>query len=249
LLQGTKAYGAHARALPIPAREDRDEFRAIPNFYWNQEDYLRAKQVGRPWRFTILRPQIIFGLSIGGAMNLIPAIGTYAALANERGDPLRYPGGAAPIMEAVDADLLAAAIAWCAETPSAAGEVFNVTNGDVFQWESVWPAIADALGMQVGEPVSQRLGDTLPDCNAQWDAICQRHGLTAPALLEFVGESFHYADFCMATGAQKAPPPAIVSTTKIRQAGFAESMDTEAMFRKWLRVFQEMKLLPPRADR
>ena len=46
LLQGTKAYGAHVRAIPLPAREDRDELKSQPNFYWNQEDYLRGKQTG-----------------------------------------------------------------------------------------------------------------------------------------------------------------------------------------------------------
>jgi hypothetical protein len=47
--------------------------------------------------------------------------------------------------------------------------------------------------------------------------------------------------------AQTPPPPATLSTTKIRQAGFAESMDTEEMFRKWFRIFQEMNLLLPRS--
>ena len=40
-----------------------------------------------------LRPQIIFGESFGSPMNLIPAIGTYAALLKEDGLPLFYPGG------------------------------------------------------------------------------------------------------------------------------------------------------------
>src|SRR5258706_143656 len=55
LLQGTKAYGAHVRALSVPAREDRDELKSQPNFYWNQEDYLRAKQQGAAWSFSIIR--------------------------------------------------------------------------------------------------------------------------------------------------------------------------------------------------
>ena len=31
--------------------------------------------------------------------------------------------------------------------PACDGEAFNVTNGDVFRWQDVWPAIAEALGM------------------------------------------------------------------------------------------------------
>jgi len=34
LLQGTKAYGAHVRPIPLPARENRDELRDVANFYW-----------------------------------------------------------------------------------------------------------------------------------------------------------------------------------------------------------------------
>jgi hypothetical protein len=69
--------------------------------------------------------------------------------------------------------------------------------------------------------------------------------LRSPGLAEFVGESFHYADFCMAHGASAPLPPALVSTIKLRRAGFVEVIDTEVMFRKWFATFQEMNLLPP----
>ena len=51
LLQGTKAYGVHVRPLAVPAREGRSEMREQPNFYWAQEDYLRAAQAGRRLAF------------------------------------------------------------------------------------------------------------------------------------------------------------------------------------------------------
>src|SRR5258708_38656421 len=49
LLQGTKAYGVHVRPLTVPARENRSEMHEQPNFYWNQERYLRARQAGNAW--------------------------------------------------------------------------------------------------------------------------------------------------------------------------------------------------------
>ena len=211
-----------------------------------QEDYLREKQRGASWSWSILRPQVIFGLSIGAAMNLIPAIGVYAALRKQRGEPLAYPGGMAPVLQAVDADLLARAIDWCGAEPAASNEIFNVTNGDVFEWHAVWPSIADALGMAPGSDEPLRLGAALPARAPEWEAIRERHGLRAPGIEEFVGESFHYADFCMAHGATTAIPPALVSDVKLRQAGFSEVMDSEVMFRKWFALFQELKLLPPR---
>lgn len=246
LLQGTKAYGAHARPLTIPAREGRDEARDIANFYWEQEDYVRKKQLGQEWRFSILRPQVIFGMSIGGAMNLIPALGVYAALLKDRGEPLHYPGGDGPVVEAVDADLLARVIDWAGRSEAAGNEVFNVTNGDVFTWRNVWPAIADALGMEVGKDAPERLGDSMPPRASHWDRLRKQHSLLSPDLRGFVGESFHYADFVLAHGATGQLPPALVSTIKLRQAGFHEVIDTEAMFREWFKRFQEARLLPPR---
>ena len=104
-------------------------------------------------------------------MNLIPAIGVYAALRKQRGEPLAFPGGLGPVLEAVDADLLARAIDWAGSSPEARNEIFNVTNGDVFDWRDVWPAIADSLGMEVGEPAPERLGESMPARAAEWDAV------------------------------------------------------------------------------
>jgi nucleoside-diphosphate-sugar epimerase len=242
LLQGTKAYGVHVRPLAVPAREGRSEMREQPNFYWAQEDYLRGVQAGRDWNFTILRPVLIVGEAIGGAMNLIPALGAHAAVMRERGPILPYPGGAERVGQAVDADLLARAIAWAGEAPAAQDETFNVTNGDVFTWPNIWPAIAEAVGMHPGpdEPfLLQSLG------SADWDRVHQRYGLLSPALSDFVGLSLEYADYQMRYGHTEPGPPAIVSTVKIAQAGFHEVMDTELMFRKWFKVFQRKRLLPP----
>ncbi len=248
LLQGTKAYGGHVRAMPLPAREDRDEWREAPNFYWLQEDYIRQKQRSARWSWTILRPQIIFGEAIGAAMNLIPAIGAYAAILKDRGEPLFFPGGAHALLEAVDADLLARVIAWAGEAPVARNQIFNVTNGDVFSWRDVWQTIAGALGMKPGPAVPCSLGKTMASHGDDWNRIRAKHELVAPEIGAFVGESFHYADFAMAYGAgasgDSLVAAALVSTIKLRQAGFCEVMDTEAMFRKWFRLFQEARLLP-----
>lgn len=246
LLQGTKAYGAHIRPIQIPARENRSEVRGQPNFYWEQETYIRERQAGRDWGWTILRPQIVFGLSLGSAMNLIPAIGAYAAILREQGRSLAYPGGPANVLEACDADLLARVVAWAGEANAAANEVFNVTNGDVFVWREIWPVLAEMLGMVAGPDEPAALGETMPAYAETWERIRKQYSLKAPPLTEFVGESFQYADFCMAYGAgSQVPPPAIVSTVKLRQAGFHEVMDTEAMFEKHFRRFEAEGLLPP----
>ena len=244
LLQGTKAYGVHVRPLTVPAREGRSEMYEQPNFYWAQENFLRALQKGKPWHWSILRPVLIVGKTIGGAMDLIPPLGVYAAILREQGRALDYPGGAARVAQAVDVDLLARAIAWSGETEAARNEAFNVTNGDVFTWENIWPAIADALGMKPGKPVPLSLVKEYPDWIAPWDELRRKHNLISPGLEEFVGLSFQYADYTMRHSQTQSGPPSIVSTVKINKACFTEMMDTEDMFRKWLRRARSSRLLP-----
>ena len=123
---------------------------------------MRERQRGKDWRWSILRPVLIVGCSVGSAMNVIPALGVYAAMMRRSGKTvLDYPGGVGRVAQAVDADLLARAIAWSGEQEKAANEIFNVTNGDVFVWPNVWPAIADALGFAPGAhvPLVARPGD------------------------------------------------------------------------------------------
>lgn len=245
LLQGTKAYGMHVEPIRVPARE-RWPRHNHDNFYFLQEDYLREKQTEQDWSWTILRPQLIFGEAIGGNLNVLPALCAYAALRKEAGQPFSYPGGAPFVFEAVDADLLARSCEWAATTPACHNEIFNITNGDVFVWQNVWPTLAEALGMEVGEPQPCALGAEMPKREAEWAAIVEKYRLQSPAnLYAFVGESFSAADFTLAYGAQEAGPPAIVSTIKARKAGFQDCMDTEDMFCKWIRRYQELGWIPP----
>ena len=78
-----------------------------------------------------------------------------------------------------------------------------------------------------------------------WERIVEKHDLRPIPLRDILGESHHYADFCFAYGATEQPPPAFVSTVKIKQAGFCETYDTEASFAYWLRVLQDRQVLPP----
>jgi nucleoside-diphosphate-sugar epimerase len=81
-----------------------------------------------------------------GALNVLPAIGVYAAIRREKGEPFSFPGGPSFVREAADADLVGDVMVWAAESARAANEAFNITNGDVFEWRSVWPALAETPG-------------------------------------------------------------------------------------------------------
>lgn len=151
------------------------------------------------------------------------------------------------LREAVDADLVARALAWAAESASAAAGTFNLTNGDAFLWQEVWPAIAETLGMEVGGHQPTRLLEELPSRQAQWAALVDRYGLRSPkSILDFVGyNSLVYADQLLA-GHDSPVGPVLNSTIAVRQAGFHECMDTGDMFRKWFGRLQQERLLPPK---
>jgi nucleoside-diphosphate-sugar epimerase len=246
LLQGTKAYGVHVRPLGVPARENRSEMHEQPNFYWNQERFIRERQKGKRWSWSILRPVLIVGDSVGSAMNVIPALGVYAAMMKRAGrTKLDYPGGVGRVAQAIDADVLARCIAWSGESDNARNEIFNVTNGDVFVWPNVWPAIARSLGFDAGDHVPLSLDREIRPREAEWAEIRKEHGLASGSLKDFVGLSFEYADYTMGYGRTEPGPPALVSTIKLMQAGFTEVIDTEAMFARAFAEMQGKKLLPP----
>ncbi len=250
LLQGGKAYGVHTfwpeKAMSTPARESEPRH-SHENFYWLQQDYLTAKQEAKPWAWTIWRPQIIIGDPVGSNLSVISVVGAYAALEREAGRGLAWPGGPPYPLELIDVDLIADALAWAATASASRNEIFNIANGDVTVWENVWPAIADALGMAVDPPRRQSLSETLPPRQAEWEAIVQKYGLVAPRTLKnFIGGSTALTDWTFALAATTSPPPIILSTIKLRHAGFAGCIDSEVMLRKWIGRLQDQRILPPR---
>jgi len=244
LLQGTKAYGAHVGRMRVPGRE-RDARHPHENFYWLQEDLLRERAARDGFSFTIWRPPVIYGHAFHAPMNPIAPLVTFAAVARHEGRPLCWPGGKTGPVDAMDARLLARAFEWAAHAPSARDQVFNISNGDVFVWENVWASVARAMGMTVGEPRPLRLAEFMPQKASVWDEIVATHGLRAPGLMDFVGDSFIYADLHFGVGREHAAPPNMLSTVKLRQAGFGDCVDSEDMLVWWIEWMQRERLIPP----
>ena len=117
----------------------------------------------------------------------------------------------------------------------------------MLNWHDAWPTVADALGMEVGEPEPQQLADTMPRTRAASGPTSSiGTGCGRPRDLHaFVGGSWRYADIMFGSLGPPRALPALLSTVKIRQAGFADCIDTEDMLREWLTIFQEQRLLPP----
>ena len=244
LLQGTKAYGAHVEPMKIPGVES-DPRHLHENFYWLQEDYLRDLCRDTDLQFTIWRPQVIFGHALHAPMNMLAAVGVYAALQKSEGLPLTYTGGSSGVSEAIDADLLARAISFSFDNSAFTNQTFNITNGDVFRWQDTWPALAEIFGMETGEPVRRLLSESLYEKEDNWSRLVTQHGLRPHTIRELVGDSFFYADAMFNAYGHAAPPPAILSTIKLRNAGFTECVDTTDMLSRWFHKLEQMKILPP----
>jgi nucleoside-diphosphate-sugar epimerase len=241
LLQGTKAYGAHVAPMRIPGRE-REPRHPSANFYWNQEDHVKAFSRERGWAYSIMRPQVVCGFALGSPMNMLSAIGVYAAIQRELGEPLRYPGGAPNVIQATDADLLARAIVWAAETPGCANETFNIANGDVMVWREIFRVVAAVFGMELADPQPSRLTEAMPRHADLWQRIVAKHGLEPHSMDELIGASWQFADAVFGYGG--SPRDALVSTVKARRFGFVDCVDTEEMFIRQLTELQAARILP-----
>jgi nucleoside-diphosphate-sugar epimerase len=237
--QGGKAYGADLGPFKTPARED-DPRLMPPNFYYDQEDALRRRQKGKSWTFTALRPEAVCGYSIGNPMNLTMVIAVYAAISKELGLPLRFPGTMAAyraLYQVTSADILATAADWAGSERRAANEIFNITNGDYFRWEHMWPRIAAMFGMEVAYPVPTPLSDYMTDKAPVWDEMVRKYGLKPIAYKTLVSWSF--GDFILNSGFDN-----ISSTIKARQAGYHDCIDTEDMFRNFFASLRQRNVIP-----
>ena len=246
ILQGTKAYGVHLHPIAVPARErwPRDP---RENFYWLQEDYLRA------------------GRRDGHRLHDLAPAGGFRRR-HRRGDEhhadhrrvCRRLPRRRPAIQLSGWTALPARSGRCAPSGQSdrlghrgrggQNRTFNITNGDVFMWPNVWPAIADALGVEAGS--TRAVPPWGFSARARWQSgNASRRGkyhLQGPSAAR--GHTRAVAPLCRLhlrhLGAFQHPPPALVSTVKLRQAGFGACIDTEDMFRDWFGVLQAQRILP-----
>ncbi len=244
LLQGAKAYGAHTGHLPpIPARES-DPRVVHSNFYWLQEDCIKELAKTHGFHWTIFRPQVIIGAATGVAMNPLLPLAAYAAMRKAQQLPFSFPGGVAQPSELTDTGLLARAMAWAATSPAARDEVFNITNGDLFCWRDGWATLANAFGVVAGDAEPLQLSRYLEDNHALWDAAVAEHRLQPLSLNEFLGQSHHYIDLLLRRDATTITHPTLLSTIKLRQAGFSECVDSYHSLTYWVEQLQRQRLIP-----
>lgn len=245
LVHGGKAYGVHhATDLPVPLREtlprpDHDDF------YFRQEDHLwnRAAQSAGRLKWTVLRAMIVVGGARDSNLNGLLALCVLATLRRAAGLDLPLPAAAVhgAIIQMTDVELLADGIAWAAAADTAANQIFNIANGDEFTWRDLWPVIAGEIGVPTGPPASYSVREEIARRAPLWAELVHRHDLPVPAdPLQYLGESGALSDFALAANSN-----VVLSTVRIRQAGFHAAIDTADSVTGWIRRWRAAGMLPP----
>lgn len=238
LIQGGKVYGRQLGPFKTPAKES-DPRHMPPNFYFDQEDFLTARSVGKNWSWTALRAEA-FCSEIVGIPNLPLLIAVYAVISKELGLPLRFPGTQAAynaLVQVTDANLLAEAMTWAAISSEAADEAFNLTNGDAFRWATLWPQFAKFFDMDYALPQAIPLAEFMADKQPLWEKIAQKYGLQAYSLQDLaiwpLGDFLFNCDWDV-----------LLSAIKVQQAGFHSVVDSEEMFKSLFQAFRDRKIIP-----
>ena len=239
LMQGYKVYGAHLGPFKTPARES-DANHMPPEFNIDQQDFLEGRQRGKPWTWSALRPSVVIGHALGNPMNLAIVIAVYAAMSKELGLPLRFPGKAGAydrLIEMTDAGLLARATVWAATDPGSANQAFNITNGDLFRWNEMWPKIAAMFDMEVAPPLPMSLETVMADKEPLWTAMKDKHGLADIPWRDVsswrFGDAVFGWDYDMFGDGSKA-----------RRFGFTEHVETAEMFARTFSDLRRRRIIP-----
>ena len=191
------------------------------------------------WDWSISRPALVYDFTPGRPRNPVSLVAVYAEISRALGLSLNYPGSEISykaLVEGVSANHLAKAIVWIATTEDCINEAFNVTNGDHFRWENIWPRIATYFQMSLGSPQRLSLSQTMSDKGSLWDQIVHEHKLIKTDLEDIALWSF--GDFMFGSDWDLCS-----STTKLRCAGFADIVDTEAMIFDLFDLYRSQKII------
>lgn len=238
-VHGTKWYGSHVGPFRTPAEED-DPRCPVPNFYFDQQDWLAAEAPRRGFTWSTTRPHLLIGFSLGYPHNILSVVAVHAVLCREQGRPLTFPGTPGHfdrVSQVTDIDLLVDAMRWCATSPAAANAPFNVINADYFRWKDVWPEIAAFFGLEAGGVQTESLTDAFAAAAEPWRAMAARDGLSEPDLARIANGPYGDATFA-------ATWDDMSSTVKIRRAGFDAVYASRESLLGTLAAYRRHRVIP-----
>ncbi|MFF2157268.1 SDR family oxidoreductase [Paenibacillus chitinolyticus] len=239
LMQGYKVYGAHLGPFKTPARET-DAHHMPPEFNVDQQQFLEQRQPGSKWTWSALRPSVVCGFALGNPMNLAMVIAIYASMSKELGLPLRFPGKPGAyhsLLEMTDAGLLARATVWAATDERCANQAFNITNGDLFRWNELWPKIAAFFELETAPPLPMSLDVVMADKETLWKTMVEKYDLADNSFQDV--SSWRFGDFVFSWDYDF-----FADGTKARRFGFHDFIDTEKMFMDIFEDFRKRKVIP-----
>jgi hypothetical protein len=126
---------------------------------------------------------------------------------------------------------------WAGGSKAAQNEIFNITNGDTFRWQHMWPKIAKMLDMEVADPTPFPLTTYMADKGPVWDAIVANYGLQPIPYQQIV--SWGFGDMIFNSAFDN-----VSSTIKARLAAFEDYIDTETMFHSFFHSLRSKNIIP-----
>ncbi|EIE22698.1 hypothetical protein COCSUDRAFT_63836 [Coccomyxa subellipsoidea C-169] len=205
------------------------------------EDYvIERRKKGAKWTWSSLRPGCIIGYS-QGYMNLLHNIAVYGTLCKELGGLFRFPGTPVAykvLLDCVDVDLLADAQIWLATHPQAQNDGYNISNGDQFRFQQLWPVLASWFKLDVGPSLRIPLTKFMPHHKDLWAFIVKKHNLKDIPFKKLAQWEFADAMFTV-------PSDEFGDVNKLRKAGYdKQRLYTEEVVLHKLDYLAKMKVIP-----
>jgi nucleoside-diphosphate-sugar epimerase len=235
-----EAYGAG----PVPDTPFHEEEPRMPvaNFYYAQEDELWAAAEKQGFRWSVHRSHTVIGHAVGNAMNMGLTLAAQASICKKLGTPFVFPGSETQwnsLTDMTDADLLAEHMIWAATNEKAGNEAYNVVNGDVFRWRSMWPKLAVYFGVKAegfeGSP--RLLEEQMKGMEQVWSEIVSDHDLREANLSRIA--SWWHTDADLGRNME-----VLADMSKSRLAGFTGYRRTEDCFFRLFDQYRADKIIP-----
>ena len=214
----------------------------VPNFYYAQEDELSAAAARNGFSWSVHRSHTVIGHAVGNLMNMGLTIAAQASISKHLDIPFVFPGSETQwngLTDMTDATILAEQMIWASTTPAGANEAFNVVNGDIFRWRTMWPAIAAYFGV---EPegfvdVPRPLATQMIGMEDVWAELAKEHDLVESDLSRIA--SWWHTDADLGRDLE-----VVTDVSKSRLAGFTAHHRTADSFAALFDRYRAERLIP-----
>ena len=235
-----ESYGKGA--MPdTPFREEAPRL-DVPNFYYAQEDELFAAAARNGFTWSVHRSHTVIGHAVGNLMNMGLTLAAQASISKHLGMPFVFPGSETQwngLTDMTDATILAEQMIWAVNSPDGADQAFNIVNGDVFRWRTMWPLIAAYFGVEPEgfDDVPRPLETQMAGMESVWAEIAAKHGLVEPDLSRIA--SWWHTDADLGRDLE-----VLTDISKSRLAGFTAHHRTADSFVALFDRYRAERLIP-----